>query len=263
MKGNSGLSGLASIINFSPPPVGGFDPSASAFFMLSGVTDPGQQTAINNFVLSLKGAGIWSKMKAIYPFVGGTTLSHSINLVNAGVGTLTFDAASIHSADGFKLPTLGTGVQAVTNEINYDDVQPSNFHVGVSFRSPGLIDGTDNNGEIFLTTGGYYIQVYARNDDNNMYFASNSFAQFSSSPVLGTGFYCFTNDSPTSTTQYRDGIAIGAVVGLAAATPAGGELRLGNGAPPICFVTVGDSLTTGEVSTYSAAVETLQTALGR
>jgi hypothetical protein len=36
--------------------------------------------AINTLVTDLKSAGIWSKMKAIYPFVGGSAASHRFNL---------------------------------------------------------------------------------------------------------------------------------------------------------------------------------------
>jgi len=45
------------------------DPDAAAFLTAAGITDPTQQSAINTLVLSLKADGLWTKMKAIYPFV--------------------------------------------------------------------------------------------------------------------------------------------------------------------------------------------------
>lgn len=48
---------------------GGFDPSAQAFFAATGITGATQQQAINNLVVGLKADGLWSKMKALYPFV--------------------------------------------------------------------------------------------------------------------------------------------------------------------------------------------------
>jgi hypothetical protein len=48
---------------------GGFDPAAQAYFAATGITGVTQQTAINNLVKGLKTDGIWSKMKAVYPFV--------------------------------------------------------------------------------------------------------------------------------------------------------------------------------------------------
>jgi hypothetical protein len=48
---------------------GGFDPAAQAYFAATGITGVTQQAAINNLVKGLKTDGIWSKMKAVYPFV--------------------------------------------------------------------------------------------------------------------------------------------------------------------------------------------------
>ena len=45
------------------------DPSAAAYFTATGITGATQQTAIDNLVKGLKADGLWSKMKAVYPFV--------------------------------------------------------------------------------------------------------------------------------------------------------------------------------------------------
>jgi hypothetical protein len=45
------------------------DPAASAFIAATGITGATQQAAIDNLVKGLKTDGIWSKMKAVYPFV--------------------------------------------------------------------------------------------------------------------------------------------------------------------------------------------------
>lgn len=52
---------------------GGFDSSASAFFTATGITGATEQQAVNTLVTSLKSAGLWSKMKAVYPFVTDNT----------------------------------------------------------------------------------------------------------------------------------------------------------------------------------------------
>ena len=51
---------------------GGVDPDAQAFITAAGITNPTQQAAINTLVVDLKGYNVWTKMKALYPFVGGT-----------------------------------------------------------------------------------------------------------------------------------------------------------------------------------------------
>jgi len=56
------------------------DPDAQAFITAAGITNPIQQTAINTLVVDLKGYNIWTKMRALYPLVGGTSSTHKWNL---------------------------------------------------------------------------------------------------------------------------------------------------------------------------------------
>ena len=64
---------------------GGFDSSASAFFAATGITGTTEQQAVNTLVTSLKSAGLWSKMKAVYPFVtdNRNLLSYTEDFSNA------------------------------------------------------------------------------------------------------------------------------------------------------------------------------------
>ena len=55
-----------------------WDNDAEAFITAANVS--GQASSIRTLVATLKAAGIWSKLKAIYPFVGGTANSHKYNL---------------------------------------------------------------------------------------------------------------------------------------------------------------------------------------
>lgn len=56
------------------------DPDAAAFITAAGITDPTQQSAINTLVVDLKNASLWTKLKALYPNIGGTSSSHKFNL---------------------------------------------------------------------------------------------------------------------------------------------------------------------------------------
>jgi hypothetical protein len=61
------------------------DPAASAFIAATGITGATQQAAINNLVKGLKADGLWSKMKAVYPFVtdNRNLLSYTEDFSNA------------------------------------------------------------------------------------------------------------------------------------------------------------------------------------
>ena len=56
------------------------DTDALSFITAASITDATQKTAINTLVKDLKIANIWTKMKAIYPFVGGNAIAHAYNL---------------------------------------------------------------------------------------------------------------------------------------------------------------------------------------
>jgi len=47
------------------------DPDAVAFLTAAGITDATITTAIDTLVTDLKGYGVWTKMKAIYPLCWG------------------------------------------------------------------------------------------------------------------------------------------------------------------------------------------------
>ena len=56
------------------------DADVRLFVDAANLIDESQITAIDNFVLGLKSNNLWSKMVAIYPYVGGTLASHKFNL---------------------------------------------------------------------------------------------------------------------------------------------------------------------------------------
>jgi hypothetical protein len=82
----------------------GFDSAAIAFFNATGITDTTQQDAIDNLVRGLKDDGVWTKMKAIYPFVGGTATTHKFNLKDPrdldAAYRLVFNGGWTHSSNG-------------------------------------------------------------------------------------------------------------------------------------------------------------------
>jgi len=80
------------------------DPDAQAFITAAAITDPTQQLAIDNLVKGLKSDNIWTKMKAIYPFVGGTATTHKYNLKDPrdldAAFRLVFNGGWTHSSNG-------------------------------------------------------------------------------------------------------------------------------------------------------------------
>ena len=88
------------IVNSYAYAAGGYDADAQAFFTAAGISDSGQKSAVNTLVLALKSDGIWSRCSAIYPFVGGSSSSHAVNLKTPGTYDLTFYGGITHSSTG-------------------------------------------------------------------------------------------------------------------------------------------------------------------
>lgn len=81
-----------------------FDADALAFITAASITDNTQKTAVNTLVTDLKAYNIWTKMKALYPFVGGSAASHKFNLKDPrdldAAFRLTFNGGWTHSSTG-------------------------------------------------------------------------------------------------------------------------------------------------------------------
>jgi len=88
-----------------------FDADAQAFFTAASITDSTQKSAVNQLVLDLKSYNIWTKIKALYPIVGGSASSHAVNLKTPGTYNLTFATGVTHSSTGM----TGNGTSGYAN----------------------------------------------------------------------------------------------------------------------------------------------------
>lgn len=87
----------------------GIDADAQAFLTAAGITNATITNAIDRLVKNLKGTGdlnnsvdLWTRLTAIYPCVGGTSVTNSYNLRNISQYNLTFSGTITYSATGFK-----------------------------------------------------------------------------------------------------------------------------------------------------------------
>ncbi len=78
------------------------DTDAAAFITATGITDTKQISAINKLVTDAKAAGVWTKMRVLYPFVGGTPARHSYNLKDPASYQITWGGTVVHDSTGIK-----------------------------------------------------------------------------------------------------------------------------------------------------------------
>jgi len=140
---------IANSLGFTGPSVLP-DASSQAYFAATGITGVTQQAAINNLVKGLKTDGIWSKMKAVYPFVtdNRNLLSYTEDFSNAywSKNNVTITSNSITAPNG----TL------TADKIN---------------ETSGTINPLVTNNTVAYTVGQTYtLSVYAKAAERNYAF---------------------------------------------------------------------------------------------
>ena len=109
---------------------------AWAFLDAAGITSSRQQEAVIQLVRDFKGYGLWSKMKAIYPFVGGTATTHKFNLKDPrdadAAFRLTFSGGWTHGSTGAK--PNGTTGYADTFIVPNNNLSQNSTHYSVYHR---------------------------------------------------------------------------------------------------------------------------------
>ena len=252
---------------------GGVDPDAQAFITAAAITNPTQQAAINTLVVSLKGYNVWSKMKALYPFVGGTATTHKFNLKNP----LDTDAA-------FRIFWNG-GVTHSSNGVQFGGV---NGWGNTYLNPPTKLSGTSNHVSFYSRTNNaassaiemgvidtnYYFHLHCYHPGNLMYSLLNTNTVTGYNNANSLGHFIGTRTGVTASQGFKNGsslgtntnaVAIGTTVNFlilgASNTLAGTPTNYTN--RECAFASIGDGLTPTEAANFYTAVQTFQTTLNR
>ena len=260
-------------------PAPGLDTDAQAFITAASITDNTQKSAINTLVTQLKGYGIWTKLKAVYPFVGGTASQHKFNLKDPrdldAAFRLVFNGGWTHSSTG-ALPN-GTTAYADTKLNPSISLTTYNNHLSFYSRtSTGYIsDISFGVGDNF----GRYAQalVIRRHDNLSAYDSGNSTSanRISYSNTDGRGFYLGITLANNNRKYYRNNITMVSSTSVLTQDLANANVFLGayneyniTGAnyytnKESAFSSIGDGLTDTEAANFYTAVQAYQTTLGR
>lgn len=255
----------------------GSDRDAGAFLEAADIFNGTQQRAIYELVRLLKQYGIWSKMKAIYPFVGGTASSHKWNLKDPrdadAAFRLTFNGGWTHSSTGAKPNgTNGWADTYFTPSSNWSDEKGS---IGFYSRTDNTKVSIDIGG--WVTSVGYtYIYTYTPisgtvyrdyrvNDDSTLLRIAN--------PGRTDGMIVGSRTGSTATAGYRNETSIGTGTNASGAR-SGISISIGAlkgfGSPAglysdreLALAFIGDGLTATEAANLYYAVQRFQQILGR
>jgi hypothetical protein len=249
-----------------------YDADAQAFITAAGITDLTQQAAITNLVIGLKTDGLWTKMKAIYPFVGGTATTHKFNLVNPAdtnaAFRLVFTGGWTHSVSG----AWPNGVNTYAN----------------TFLIPSVVQSLNNNGlgaYMKLNTGGGVDPVIMGSfigvtQASTLVMSTTSVnsrlnGNILGSPIAGaSGSYDAHKTAAANTVIYKNGTSLSGVYNSGGTLPSVsiylGTLNLngtaygpGYTANELRLAYISEGLNATEVANLYTRVQTFQTALGR
>ena len=253
---------------------GGYDADAQAFITAAGITDLTQKNAINQLVIGLKADGLWTKSRAIYPFVGGDATSHKWNLRTPldtnGAFRLTFVGGITHSANGIKGNSLNGYYETYLNpSIEYSLASGA---CGFLATNENLqITGLDYGA--FQSVVNYRFQLTVRDTSNQLTSAmmSNSFIQTSNTNSIGffggtrlpndnANFYTIINATNTATAgayQEPNSTINGFCLNI------DNTIKQSFGETRQSFAYFGEGLTTSEAQLLRARVNTYNATLGR
>lgn len=255
---------------------GGVDADAQAFITAASITDPTQQSAINTLVTDLKGYGVWTKMKAIYPFVGGTATSHKFNLKDPqdtdAAFRLVFNGGWTHSSTG-ALPNGNNG-WADTFVKTGTDLALNSTHLSVYSRTDAAAADRLAIGNCFGAAT-FELSMWLKTSTSNTTHRNNtsSFSQVSNSD--SRGFYIGNRNSSTQqkiiknttiNTFNVNSIATtnSFTINISSALQANGSgFRSYYDNKELAFSSIGDGLTDTEAANFYTAVQAFQTTLGR
>ena len=249
----------------------------TAFATATAITDTTILNALNTFDLGLISNGLASKMKALYPFVGGTATTQKYNFMDARdldvAFRLQFFGGGTFSNNGYQ--PNGTNAYADTFLNASLSLTNNNYHLSHYSRTQKTTGNEIDIGAIssisLLALDQYYAGVARKA------FVAGSYPNYA---VLVTntntlGYMIGSRPSISSAKMYMNGVFLAENTSSNIEILPNGNLYLAannnrNILSPIelssketAFASIGDSLTDGEASTFYTLVQAMQTSLSR
>ena len=180
----------------------------TAWITATSETDTTIISALNTLETDLTTYGLTAKIKALYPFVGGSAVKHKYNFMDTAVKELTFSGGWTHSANGAQ--PNGTNGQADTGVSKADWASLNSLSFGVYSRTniQGIyadmgMGGTDDFNMYSYAVGGNYYRVGAT-DGSQVSAGTNSLGLFVGNRIDATTVRCLSNGTITGKTVVQN-----------------------------------------------------------
>lgn len=247
------------------------DTDAETFFaacVTAGTTlSAGQKTAIYGLVGGLKQMSLWSKMTALYPFVGGTAGCHAINLKTPGTYNITWAGTITHNSNGVTgNGSTGYGDTGITPSTS---LSLNSCHCSVYNRTNTSADGY----LIGCRVAGSYFGIAPKQSDGICYAGLNEALSASSLLSVGAGITVATRTTSTTRVVKVQSSPLNRVSATSSslnnvslyvlANNVSGVGAANFSAKNLAFSSIGSGLSDQDAQNLSLLVQSYQSALGR
>lgn len=236
-----------------------------AFLTASAISDATIRGGLNTFDIGLISNSLDTKMKALYPFVGGTASTHKFNFMNAAdtnaAFRLTFSGGWVHSSNGI----LPNGTNTFADTFLASNVMGQNNFHNVLYSRTNVVEGGCDLG---VWNGSYGVSNYL--SLTTQYIThSNSTSAVGDSITNSLGFFAQSRLSSTNIFKRFNSTTLTKT--LTSTTPRSSNYIIGrtgdfNGeysSKQLAFISIGDGLSSAELTTLDTLTQQLQTTLGR
>lgn len=252
------------------------DADATAFISAAGITDITQKQAICTLVSNLKGYGIWSKIKAIYPMVGGTSSTHKWNLKDPrdldAAFRLQFNGGWTHNSNGARPNGTNGFANTYLNPVA-NSLTSASAHLSYYARTMAT---TSDPAEIanYTDTSQAFVLQSRSSAGTNRFFYSLSLGASRSVSTAPIGLMMGSSIANTRRDLYHNGVSLANNTSTDNGTLGNYNLYLGAGNinnthvqsysnSECAFASIGNGLTSTEAANLYTAVQAYQTTLGR
>ena len=254
------------------------DPDAESFLTAASITDPTISGAINTLVVQMKADNIWTKCRAIYPWVGGSASTHKYNLKDPqdtdAAYRLTFSGGWTHDSNG-GTPNGTNGYADTFFVQNNSNIANNNCHVS-SYTRNNINGGVDIGFQGTNTKLCMYIYNRLLGNSGTRLGATTSqeASELTVSQSDSSGFFVTSRPTTTSHVIYKNGSQIATRTSVNNTTTVNtykmfiGALNFDGAAAFYssrnqAFNSFGDGMNSTELGNFYTAVQAFQTTLNR
>ena len=254
----------------------GLHPVTQAYIDATGL--PGSfALALDGLVTGLKSKGLWTKMKAIYPMVGGTAALHQWNLVDPrdtdAAYRLTFNGGAHSTALGYRpnpQGALSNGGYADTHLVPLGLLDQDSTHLAYySLLDVPAASRCEMGCFNWTGTSNSRFHIIARYTPTMFYYGMSEEGTSNVDVPAASGLFVSTRTASGAQAAYRNGAQLAASnassIGLPPSSVWVGGINsfVDRSDLPCGFASVGAGLTPQNVADLNAVVQEYQAALGR